>query len=135
MKLTEMRQVADEPKVEGGKAAISFADYLSDMEKHFEPAHAQRLRQLAAHLIKAGFSFGKIPNTLFGNMGFFKGDMIVHMPVKAQSKKAQSKVVISHGTNHYDVSVVRAARLDYPKLFVALGALEQASADVKKMLS
>ncbi len=136
MKLTEMKQIGDEPKVEGGKAAMSFADWLSDMDNHIDAQLAQKLRQVAAHLIKSGFSFGKIPNTLFGNMGFFKGEMIIHLPVKAQSKKAQNKVVVSFGGgSHYDITMAKAARMDYPKLFAAMQQLEAARAEVKKMLS
>ncbi len=135
MKLNEMRAIStEEPPKSGGKAVTSFVDFLNDMDEHYTPEVAQKIRACAAHFIKAGFSFGKVPHNVFETMGFFKGDMVISLPNKMSAKRYHKGVFVKYGDHGWQVSFAKAAKLDFPKLFGALEAYTKARAEVHSQL-
>lgn len=129
MKLNEMRL-----QEAAGRAALDFADFLADMDAHYDPGVAQKIRTCAAHFIKAGFSFGKVRGIIFDTMGFSKGGMTIALPNKASARKHHTGVSIRYDGAAWEVSFAKAAKLDFPKLFDTLDSYSKAKAELKSLL-
>lgn len=129
MKLNEMRL-----QEAAGKTALDFADFLADMDNHYDPAVVQKIRTCAAHFIKAGLTFGKVPGNLFETMGFFKGGLSIALPNKASARKHHTGVTLKYDGRAWEVSFAKAAKLDFPKLFATLETYAKAQAELKSLL-